>query len=199
MIRRGLQSWLVVGIVALGAAPCLGQYDGTIPHRVTVVSTNNSAYSGVYILTGTTNPAESSLGGVYQRYTTGGLEPYWLSWRNYPETDATRRYRVSFLISSEYPTTWSFNGGAELVYQLELTNVTVGTSPTSIPLVNMGEAIVDWIEPTAANPYDDAFPDWQSAGVKIPLGFALGMTFWAAAVALTIPMKWVKELVSAAS
>lgn len=49
------------------------------------------------------------------------------------------------------------------------------------------------------DPYPGNFPDWQSAAVKIPLGFGFAMSFWAAAVAASIAMKWVRDLASAAS
>jgi hypothetical protein len=49
------------------------------------------------------------------------------------------------------------------------------------------------------DPYEEAFPDWESAAVKIPLGFTFAMAFWAGAVALTISLKWVRDLASAAS
>lgn len=47
--------------------------------------------------------------------------------------------------------------------------------------------------------YEEAFPDWESAAVKIPLGFAFGMAFWAAVLSMHIPMKWVRQLTEAAS
>ena len=49
------------------------------------------------------------------------------------------------------------------------------------------------------DPYEENFPDWESAAVKIPLGFSLAMAFWAACVAASVSMKWVRDLASAAS
>lgn len=47
--------------------------------------------------------------------------------------------------------------------------------------------------------YVDAFPDWNAAATKIPLGFGFAMSFWAACVAASVAMRWVRDLASAAT
>lgn len=198
MIRRGLQITFVVGIMALGAASCFAQYDGTMPYRLTVLS-GDFGFEGVYVITGQTTDAESSLGGVYQRYTRDGQPPYWLLVRSYPQTDSLRKTRMQIYVHSEYPE--NLNSASEVGTTIILSDVIVGPTPSLITTL-IGDILIDWFPPAPPNPnapYQEAFPDWESASVKIPLGFALGMAFWAAAVALTIPMKWIKELASAAS
>jgi len=53
--------------------------------------------------------------------------------------------------------------------------------------------------PPPPDPYEENFPDWSSARIKIPLGFTFGLAVWAMVLAATVPMKWVRDLTSAAS
>lgn len=53
--------------------------------------------------------------------------------------------------------------------------------------------------PHIPDAYEANFPDWASAGVKIPLGFGIGMAFWAVMLGFGVPMRWVKELTNAAT
>jgi len=82
----------------------------------------------------------------------------------------------------------------------EVLNLSPGES-WEVFLQDVGEQVEgSWpTTPPPVDPYEEAFPDWASAAVKIPLGFAFGLAFWAVCLAFGVPLKWAKEISSAAS
>lgn len=196
MIRRGLQFCVVVGISALGAAPSLASFTGEpMPLRIyvnnTVQSNAGIDYAGVYVPTGSTESGVGPFVGLYQRYVTDGTEP------RYIVLAAISQFGIGTLdFHADFPTAWrSYSPTERVEGQYNLADVSVGI-PTTLNLA-VGTVTLDWFLP--ADPYEEAFPDWESAATKIPLGFGMGMAFWASSVALAIPIKWVKDLASAAS
>ena len=180
MTRRGLQITFVVGIMALGAALSFGQMQ---VQSVEIVNFHPNV-NGVYNF------------NVFNYDTYENDQPINVSvfigpGEAYVYQNGTMIVRIEAADSSYSWITFLPDG-------------TVSYDPSVYPDAGNWSVYVDgvlWssgvgIEP---DPYDEAFPDWESASVKIPLGFGLGMAFWAAAVALTMPMKWIKELGSAAS
>lgn len=205
MIWRGLQIVVVVGIIALGAAPCLGQVTLAHPELIYLeeVYAGGLNFSGIYRQVGEIQDTSVTSLRIWQRYTTDGSTPRYLSVEIRSMAPGNTRIRI--ICSLTYPSTPSTPLSTDLdsndeiaitIGTIESMNQTAGFENVLWFSDNNGAAVVIFYELTE---FREAFPDWQSAGVKIPLGFAMGMAFWAAAVALTIPMKWVKELVSAAS
>lgn len=200
MIRRGLQILSMVGITALGAAPCFGQVGTTnFPTQVTLQDFSDPLVNGLYVVVG-----GSSTSGTYvfQRYSPGGgtNAVRWLTIGD--QTNSTQfMYRIwnrnppsphgdvtGLLYVSENYGTFTQSVGNFKVYAVGFPNAS-------------GLAVNSWYvpPPTLEEQLDAAFPDWESAAVKIPLGFGFAMAFWAVAVALSVSMKWVRDLASAAS
>lgn len=190
MIRRGLQILLSAGITALGAAPCFASFPSDIVLQGFNVVTNVGDPNGYYVQTGTTGVDGSTL---FSRYAT--------------EPDGPK---FSILVR------WFANSQWQVAVRRGLTDAnvslkTVGGASNSFP--GPSSWVGGWtgysgydpgttaalVVPSGDYQYEVAFPDWESAAVKIPLGFTFAMSFWAAAVALSIGMKWVRDLASAAS
>lgn len=192
MIVRGLQ--LIVLVVLLGAAPLNAQ--PVFPYAVTLQDFADSSLNGLYVNVGTTGETGAT---VFQRYSVSSNSPQFYAtiaayisggnWYSYvsihdsypdvPTAVSTSRLAISQIkpfSGSELPSPWLFSGGA----------------------LGSGSAIAT-PEPPPVDPYVEAFPDWESAVTTIPLGFAFAMAFWASATAITIGMKWAKELASAAT
>jgi hypothetical protein len=187
MIRRGLQIVFAVGIVALGAAPSFGQLYQHFPESVTVsgfpVSPQGNSLNGFFALSGYVPGS----GGEYTMY---GSDPV----RLYIQYFHNGYVRISIGAMS----------GSSVFYQKQI-YVDSSAMPATISGFNQlngatvtldGQVILHM---DLSDPYEINFPDWESAGTKIPLGFGMGMAFWAAALALIIPIKWAKDLASAAS
>lgn len=201
MIRRGLQ--LVVGLgifMMLGAALCFGQVGSTnFPTKITLQGFSVAGVNGLYVVIA--GPHASNSGGrfIAARYETSLTPPsYWLSL----EDDTTGSGETKLRVWNQYPTD-PFNANTSQMFY----KFFPGTSfPSSVSgFINApgytytanSAAIFDWGLPP--DPYERAFPDWESAGVKIPLGFSFAMSFWAVCIVATIGIKWAKELASAAS
>jgi hypothetical protein len=187
---RGLQFWVVVGIMALGAAPSFGQILGSYADAYNWPVVPADPDSG--------RPAVALSGRYYFEgsFDQGGTEKF--------------TYRLS-LVGNYFAAEMNVydNGGiiVELsggdgVYTVEWNGSgwDVGTDDFSVG-APMNARVVgsNGIRIAETDEFREAFPDWESAAVKIPLGFGLGMAFWAAAVALSLPIKWAKDLASAAS
>jgi hypothetical protein len=192
MIRRGLQITFVVGIMALGAAPsCLATVSQNFPKQIVLqdfAMIGGVDYNGVYV-----NVSQSgtiiSPAGWFQKYTTDGSSAPIVEVRMSADfLSAMLMLRPTLNAAAVGNTGYrDISSGWGSPWPGTFWNITQG----GLAFISMEE------DPDVL--YNVAFPDWESASVKIPLGFALGMAFWAAAVALTIPMKWIKELASAAS
>lgn len=197
MIRRGLQI-MTVGITALGAAPCFAQYSppANFPSAVTL--------SGVPAIT-YQQPTPLDVNGYYVAVSTSNNAT--TTFVRYNE-DAQTAYRVRI----------DHNPGGNPIWTVKLLNLnenalpiqsTFNTTdwPTSPFTAQVNTAFTGGVSGTATwvlhgaplSDYELAFPDWESAGVKIPLGFGFAMAFWSVCVVATIGMKWVRELASAAS
>jgi hypothetical protein len=196
MIRRGLQITFVVGIMALGAAPSFGQTNYN--HWPSSISLSGfpifegQNVNGYWVLVG------SGMSGTTSEFTL---------WDDQANTTIARlRFTYTFStgnmvgVISIDP---SFSGGG---FRYSRTLTSWGNNP--LPASITGWANVNGAPPAVsaaafpsmvADEFASAFPDWASATQKVPLGFSMGMAFWATALALTIPMKWVKELASASS
>jgi hypothetical protein len=192
MIRRGLQLIVLVGTTALGAAPCFGQAGTTnTPSYVYLQDFDDPTVNGVYNVVGTV-PGTGQGTSVLHRYT-GETSPV-----RYLSLQHGGGYNVTARIHSAYPSTF----GTSLLYQLTTSSLNYPASWTGTWTGYSGRtnevatAVFGW---GAVDLYPLNFPDWASASVKIPLGFTFAMAFWAAAVALTISLKWVRDLASAAS
>lgn len=201
MIRRGLQI-LCVGVITLGAAPCLGQmYVPPVPYGITLQDFTNSTFNGFYVQVGEVQVTQASTTLTYQRFSSGNTPPRWIAflrntdaglwnvsiYTNYPVADhtlgrVTRSIDYSTSTNSPLPLSvssfWNVPGS-------------ISATPTS------GAAVFTWNQQDAE--LTAAFPDWGKASTKIPLGFGFAMAFWAAALALHVPMKWVRALADAAS
>lgn len=199
MIRRGLQ-YFAGFFILLGAAPCFGQAGTTnFPTQVTLQDFSDPLVNGLYVVVG-----GSSTSGTYvfQRYAPGGgtNAVRWLTIGD--QTNSTQfMYRIwnrnppspygdvtGLLYVSESYGTFTQSVGNFKVYAAGFPNAS-------------GLAVNSWHvpPPTLDEQLDAAFPDWESASVLIPLGFGFGMMFWASALALHVPMKWVRSLADAAS
>lgn len=190
MIRRGLQISLA-GLVLLGAAPLLYAQAGSTnwPTSVTLQGFAESDLNGYYSLVGELGNDGTR---IFQRYSSGGSSPAW--WVTL--SDVIANNTVVCGIHTDYPTTSTDT-------RVYLSPVTGPNWPSSFGSFIGGApanavAILSW-EVVGSDPYEEAFPDWESAAEKIPLGFSLSMMFWGVAVASSIAMRWVKELSSAAS
>ena len=192
MIRRGLQILSVVGITALGAAPSHGQM---MPNFLTVNGIGGD-WNGGYALVG------SQFVDTWSGYV--------FTWAKYDGTNSTRwatvirenhpqnspnSYSWYVRLYASEPASASLGFSTGWTYQGSVTG-TNASFPNVVPLTGGASAILTYLN---ANPYAGAFPDWESAGVKIPLGFGLGLAAWASFLALGIPMRWVKELTNAAT
>lgn len=200
MIRRGLQFFAV--LVLLGAAPCLAQvYVLQTPAALTLQDFTNSTFNGFYTQVGQVQTTLASVSLTYQRFSTDPSNGRWVA---FLRNTATGQWNVS--IYTNYPVqdhtvgrvtrSIDYVTSSNTVPPLSVSafyNVpgSVSSTPTA------GTAVFTWNAADAE--MQQAFPDWASAGVKIPLGFTFAMSFWAAAVALSIGMKWVRDLASAAS
>jgi hypothetical protein len=182
MIRRGLQIFLCV--VFLGAAPCFSQDYSNFPQSLFLQDrpyTGAVDPNGYYVLVVAQQDYGSS---IYQRF---GQDP-----------------AISFRIGLYYTkpnATWP-NGFWEIRLEeggvvRSQTVVVAATLPTSFAMQGGGTVIPNQLPP--ADPYEEAFPDWEAAGVKIPLGFGFGLALWASAFAIVVPIRWVRELANAAS
>lgn len=199
MIRRGLQILSLVGITALGAAPSYGQAGTTNwPTFVVLQDFTNNALNGAYSLVGTTSPD-----GWYimQRYSANNSLIYWVTLQddarsglqnfihvhtNYPTTSSTARILTRPVGTATWPATLSGNWS------------TVDSQGNSTGTIG-GTIVFNWGTPPPPDPYAQNFPDWAKASTLIPLGFGFAMAFWAAAVALSIGMRWVRDLASVAT
>lgn len=184
MIRRGLQ--FVCSVVLLGAAPLLAQQQG-FPTQITLQDFTNNAINGLYLQVGESQNSTTP-GAVFQRFTTGTNTPaYWVN-----AIVRTNDWTVVRVYSS-YPTdinNWLYASEygrlANNAFKSSYTVWTAGSTAIS------GAAILSWEVPP--NEYEQAFPDWDSAAVKIPLGFAFGLALWASVLAFHVPMQWVRSL-----
>lgn len=191
MIRRGLQIMCLVGITALGAAPLFGQ---VFPPAVQVGDMGGifEQYNGVYVFAedldvypdGTSKGYYEDNNGNYLTVTIAEVdEAIYYDLGAGPSAPEQGELRATIFYT---PNQYSFVVGWV-------------RSSTGAPL-GYGYAQPLWnYNPGGGNEYEEAFPDWESAAVKIPLGFTFAMSFWAVAVAGSIAMRWVKDLASAAS
>lgn len=191
MIRRGLQILGLVGITALGAASARAQ---EYPPAVTMTGfplVSGVNVNGYYVKTGTTGAFGAT--GQYTLYDAeenalvleirAVLDGANVRWGAVVRTSSGAN-PILTRVSSDSPVLlngWTVMSGWRL-----------GSTVTGA-LVN-GSTVVD-----QDFPYSSEFPDWESAAVKIPLGFSLAMSFWAVCVAAAISMRWVRDLASAAT
>jgi hypothetical protein len=196
MIRRGLQLMLLVGITALGAASSAAQY----PYQLSITNTGIPGADGNYFKF--QNPISGS-GNVYQRYDTdnNNLGTVMEVLAQAPYT-ATHQWYITLRTG----VTASSGGNTVGVHGGIYTNAGIPTANYTMTKQNgySGTFTVRVFKeppppPTLEEQIGSVFPDWASASVKIPLGFGFAMAFWAACLAVAIPMKWVKDLASAAS
>lgn len=199
MIRRGLQIILLVGITALGAAPLLGSVGETstrLPEQIVVQNTviNGVNFDGLYLKVGDV----SALGNQFwQRYTTSETQaPPVISFQM-PTTGQTA---INFTV--RYHTSWPSNAAAVHTFQAPVSSLNMELGAvTTIEVSNLYDDESGYLLLTmfVSDDFREAFPDWESASALIPLGFGFGMMFWASALALHVPMKWVRSLADAAS
>lgn len=200
MIRRGLQILSLVGITALGAAPSYGQPGTTNwPTFVVLQDFANNSLNGAYSVVGTTAPD-----GWYimQRYSANNSLIYWITLQddtraglgnlvnvhtNYPTTSSTARLLTLAVGSAMWPASLTRTDWQEY------------NSAGGFVANRTGTIVFNWGTPPPPDPYAQNFPDWAKARTLIPLGFGFAMAFWAAAVALSIGMRWVRDLASVAT
>ena len=186
MIRRGLYILLMLGFLSMGAAPCFSQLD------IQTVTVENF------------HPL------VDGEYTYSGSELSYSDWAGNPRYE---RDLYSYGSDSDFRIVKVINNGT-IIFFLQAINLSEFS-----PLVTFtpdGNVTYDtsFFQDTGnwsiyidgvlwsskpLDPYEQAFPDWESAAVKIPLGFGFAMAFWAVAVALSISMRWVRDLASVAT
>lgn len=173
MIRRGLQ-FACLWMFLLGAAPLSAQIDYQYyPQYVTL--------SGFEIL---------AWNGIYTRglFVDGAIEYY-----QYPADTGSLFMRVSFRPADGLVIVALWSGGTTLTQKTYS-----GNQP--LPEIMTGFSVGGGVAMTTTpDEYQQAFPDWASAGARIPLGFTFGMSVWAVCVAAAISLKWVRDLASAAS
>lgn len=189
MTRRGLQ--ILLGMLHLGAAPLFGQ---VFPPAVEVgdMGASFGHYNGIYVFAEDLDVYPDGTSKGYYQNDIGNYLTVTIS-----EIDESIYYDLSDVPVG--PEQGELR--ATVYYTPNQYSFVVGwvRSSTGAPL-GFGYAQPLWnYNPGLGNPYEEAFPDWESAQVKIPLGFAFGLALWASAVALGVPMKWVRELTSAAS
>lgn len=198
IIRRGLQIIVLVGITALGAAPCFGQYTppANFPAAVTLSGVPPITYqqpvpldvNGYYVAVSTSNNATTT----FVRYNEDGQNAY--------------RVRIDYTAGGNPVWAVRLFNAAENALPIQSTFNTVAW-PSSPFTAQVNTAFTGGVAGTATwvlhaaplNDYQLAFPDWSAAGVKIPLGFGLGLAMWASFLALGVPIRWVKELTNAAT
>lgn len=191
MIRRGLQLVVGVGILMmLGAAPCLAVLGAYVDLQgFPTVSWEYNSETGTMDLDGRYYEMEDAPG-------------------NYTRTDENGMTRVySFSDDGIYVYVFGPPFGDDLFYWAVF-NSASGEWYMESDIYGFGPPTENW-SVTGANglsfgtvepdPFEQAFPDWESAAVKIPLGFSFAMAFWGVAVAASVSMKWVRDLASAAS
>ena len=186
MIRRGLQ--FLCCLVLLGAAPCFAQEDpySIFPQSLVLqdrATTSVGDPNGYYVQV---TQQLNYTGSVFQRF---GQDPL-------------TAFRIGLLYSR--PNASFPNGFWEIRLEqngsiISQTIIVGATIPSPFSMSGGGTVILNQLPPDPNAPYEEAFPDWESAAVKIPLGFTLAMAFWAAAVGLSVSMKWVRDLASAAT
>lgn len=171
MIRRGLQILILVGITALGAAPSLAQ-DPPTP----------------IFLRGWTLPGGESIDGEYHLVTVdnvASLDPSWsLPLPGYTGDSAWKIFWVDgdgwFVIGPGY-----------------------GDLRLGGDLLNLWAPMTQGSDVRGGLLYVGQLPnETETLGMSswaIVYGFGFAMAFWAAAVALSVSMKWVRDLASAAS
>lgn len=194
MIRRGLQILVLVGITALGAAPSFGQTPPPYwqwPHQVVVQGlpiTQGSDPNGLYVNTGTLGQQGS--GFIYTRYQVGG-------------TNAVTSWKLDLKYVSVSQVRWELYLGGSYWFTVDSIADTWTSLPRTFSPVTRWDGFVAtngaviFQAPPPVDPYEEAFPDWDSAGVKIPLGFAFGLAVWASLYAMAVPFKWVRDIANA--
>lgn len=186
MIRRGLQVVFLCGITFLGAAPLHAQRAG-YPQSITLTGISVAGYNGTYYWIGGTSSTSSYIWAKYDQ--TNGSR-----WASILELNSTAIFVQ--LHSSEPPTN---NYVDTRVAWVQVATPVNGWPTAPFGAFNNeynGGGTLNFAPP---DPYEEAFPDWESAAVKIPLGFSFAMAFWGVAVAASVSMKWVRDLASAAS
>jgi hypothetical protein len=199
MIRRGLQIFGLVGITALGAASSfasVGETATRLPEQIVVQNTviNGVNFNGLYLKVGDLTALGSQF---WQRYTTSETQvPPVISFQMPPTESTANNFTIRF------HTSWPTNATAVHTFQSPQSalNQQLGAVSTiemnNLPGGGSGQLLVTMF---VSNDFREAFPDWESAAGKIPLGFTLAMSFWAVCVAAAISMRWVRDLVSAAT
>jgi hypothetical protein len=195
MIRRGLQ-FLIAVMCTLGAAPCFSQITNIHPNPEQIVlqgvTVSNVSYDGLYTKVGENSPGGTFL---FQRYSTeSDVTPPIVTWQSFDPQQSTNQ-NVGVRLHAQWPTTIS-SGTVLLTSFTNFSAIKFGLGEVTPISLGTGSALVTFY---VSDEFRQAFPDWASAAVKIPLGFTFAMAFWAAAVALTISLKWVRDLASAAS
>lgn len=175
MIRHGLQIFL--GMLLLGAVPCFADVS-RLPQHVYLegrpFAPGTTDPNGWYVIVTT----ENSGAATYRRWTTDPATSFFVQLNlSAAENIWELRLYSSPSVVASY-TSWS-----SVSY------------PSTVNITGGGVMKMNW----TPDPYEEAFPDWDSAGAKIPLGFGFGLALWASALAFGIPMRWVRELTSAAS
>lgn len=184
MMWRGLQFALVVSL--LGAAPLFALEWGP---QITVSGMPSFPSGGA-------DYGELRFNGIYDEFQPGGYKLDALSVDSTGYLWRAEIYRLDSGFAFEVL-------GPDGIYQAQYVN---GAWELWNDQYNVGLPTSNWSVlyqgggfGPGYDPFDDNFPDWESAAVKIPLGFTFAMSFWAAAVGLSIGMKWVRDLASAAS
>lgn len=176
MIRRGLQIALLAGIMALGAAPLHAQ----------------DAYfrrSGVDPMP-LTYDAGNSVNGMLQ-WSSG------VTIVRIMDDPEAGYYFLQLEVPNEFLVTLAPNG--RIGYHEGTVPEWVLSGSYEFEALIPMEFDLPGIAAYFPDPYQEGFPDWSSAAVKIPLGFAFGMAAWAVFFSASVTMRWVRDLASAAS
>lgn len=184
---------VAVGVITLGASPLFGNF----AQSITLQDFTNAAWNGYYVQVGEV-ATPTNVTRTFQRYTAGTNSVFYCTLQR--QTANTNRWGI--YVHGAYPSNYDsalvaytpFVTGVNGIPPTVWTNFVTATGANALT----GTAVLD-TSPPPVDPYEEAFPDWESAGVKIPLGFSFAMSFWAVCIVATIGIKWAKELASAAS
>jgi len=182
----------LVGITALGAAPLCAQTVRTWPSSILLDGFSNS-------------PTRGNFNGLYsfvvQRETFAGGTRYY---QRFGIGDTN--YNDPAFIQLDH-----YGGYVDITVMDGRNNGLVITARPNIPLAGTnypayvsagwsgGYTGAAYFNAVVPDEYVQSFPDWAKASTLIPLGFGFAMAFWAAAVALSIGMRWVRDLASVAT
>lgn len=177
---------------------CCPALSAEYPAAVTLQDFPDADTNGYYVLAGTQGQFPGTQ-WVFQRFAHETSSNRWVTIR-VDETVTPPKW--SLQVYDIYPEAWSTGRKYRTLFEVQAeTAPEVWTQFIDVKNgnVSVSGSGISHFQPVVSDPYADAFPDWNSAVIYVPLGFTFGLGAWFTALAFGVPIGWIRMLGDASS